>query len=792
MPPHHPTPFRRYIAVLVIGVLGGILSGAAFLYERQQDHSHLKQRFEFLAKERAARMQADIERALESLASTGGFFDASSEVTRAEFDAFLRTHLDSHPEVRAIEWLPRITAGERAAFEAAAHADGLGGFRVTERTTGESLAPATDRPEYFPVWFTMPLERNLRALGFDAYSRANNRDVMDAARDSGTVLATDAFALVQDPERKRSVAVFRPVYRGGVIPATRLERRRQLQGFLAILLCAADLSAASRHQAPAIGIDWMLIDASAPPENRLLHFQPSRLRAAPVPPPPAARFDGPLVTEIPLQIPGRLWSMQFTPAPEFHSLDHRSREWLMLAFGLALTTLLAVYQGSRIRRAIEVENLARRDYLTGLPNRALLAERLEHALTLADREARTLAVLFLDLDRFKHINDSMGHSVGDHLLKQVAQRLSAVVRREDTLVRMGGDEFVVLMEHFHHERDAALLADKVIQSLADPLEVNDLPVYLTTSIGISLYPRDARSAEGLISNADAAMYRAKESGRNAYQFYTPELTRIAREQVTLVSDLKHALERQELELHYQPQVAIADGRIFGVEALLRWRHGAVGLIAPDRFIPLAEDTGLIIPIGEWVLREACGQAQRWLEAGLPLERISVNLAGPQIQRGDIVATVERILADTGLPPGKLELEVTESFVMGREDAAITTLRRLRRLGITIAVDDFGTGYSSLSRLKQLPIDRLKIDRSFVQDLPHDEDDTAIARAVIALGHSLGLRVIAEGVETAAQAQFLLDEGCQEAQGYYYSRPVPAAEIADLVRGNDLAHSAPGL
>lgn len=464
----------------------------------------------------------------------------------------------------------------------------------------------------------------------------------------------------------------------------------------------------------------------------------------------------------------------------------------MLAFGLALTTLLAVYQGSRIRRAIEVENLARRDYLTGLPNRALLAERLEHALTLADREARTLAVLFLDLDRFKHINDSMGHSVGDHLLKQVAQRLSAVVRREDTLVRMGGDEFVVLMEHFHHERDAALLADKVIQSLAAPLEVNDLPVYLTTSIGISLYPRDARSAEGLISNADAAMYRAKESGRNAYQFYTPELTRIAREQVTLVSDLKHALERQELELHYQPQVGIADGRIFGVEALLRWRHGAVGLIAPDRFIPLAEDTGLIIPIGEWVLRGACGQAQRWLEAGLPLERISVNLAGPQIQRGDIVATVERILADTGLPPGKLELEVTESFVMGREDAAITTLRRLRRLGITIAVDDFGTGYSSLSRLKQLPIDRLKIDRSFVQDLPHDEDDTAIARAVIALGHSLGLRVIAEGVETAAQAQFLLDEGCQEAQGYYYSRPVPAAEVADLVGGNGLARSAPGL
>lgn len=792
MPPRHPTLFRRYIAVLVIGLLGSVLSVAAFLYERQQDHSHLQQRFEFLTKERAARMQADIERALEILTSTGGFFDASDEVTRAEFGAFLRTHLETHPEIHAIEWLPRVTADKRAAFEAAARAEGLEGFRITERAAGESLVPATDRPDYFPVWFTMPLEPNLRALGFDAYSRANNRIVMDEARDTGTMLTTEAFALVQDPGRNRSVAVFRPVYRGGGIPATRLERRRHLQGFLVILVGAADLSAASRRQAPATGIDWILIDASASPENRLLHFQPSRLRTEPVPPPSSGRLSGPLVREIPLRIPGRAWSMQFTPSPQLHKLDHRSREWLMLAFGLALTTLLAVYQGSRIHRAVEVENLARRDYLTGLPNRALLAERLEHALTLADREARTLAVLFLDLDRFKHINDSMGHSVGDHLLKQVAQRLSVVVRREDTLVRMGGDEFVVLMEHFHHERDAALLADKVIQSLADPLEVNGLPVYLTTSIGISLYPRDAHSAEALISNADAAMYRAKESGRNTYQFYTPELTRLAREQVTLVSDLKHALERQELELHYQPQVGIADGRIFGVEALLRWRHGAVGLIAPDRFIPLAEDTGLIVPIGEWVLREACGQAQRWLEAGLPLERISVNLAGPQIQRGNIVAVVEQILADSGLPPDKLELEVTESFVMGREDAAITTLRRLRRLGITIAVDDFGTGYSSLSRLKQLPIDRLKIDRSFVQDLPHDEDDTAIARAVIALGHSLGLRVVAEGVETAAQAQFLLDEGCLEAQGYYYSRPVPAAEVADLVYGNGLAGSAPGL
>lgn len=803
--PHAPSPLpakmplrrlnaprlHRYSAVLVIGLLGGVLSIAAFLYERQQDHNHLQQRFEFLTKERAMRMQAGIERALESLASAGGLFDASNQVTRTEFEAFLRAHLDAHPEIRAIEWLPRIAADERAAFEAAARSTGRGHFRITERASDEALVPAAPRPEYFPVWFAMPVEGNHPALGFDTYSRPNNRSVMDAARDRGTVLTTEAFTLVQDFERNRSIAIYRPIYGSSVIPTTLLERRRDLRGFLVILLRVADLSTASLPDAQSTAMDWMLIDESASADNRLLHFQPSRLRRTPVPPPPSGHFDGPLVAAIPLQVPGRTWRMHFAPVPEFHSLGDRSREWLMLAFGLALTTLFAVYQGSRIRRAIEVENLARRDYLTGLPNRALLAERLGHALTLADREARTLAVLFLDLDRFKHINDSMGHSVGDHLLKQVAQRLSAVVRREDTLVRMGGDKFVVLMERFDHERDAAVLADKVIQSLAVPIEVNGLPLYLTTSIGISLYPRDARSAEGLISNADAAMYRAKESGRNTYQFYTPELTRIARDQVTLVSDLKHALERQELELYYQPQIGIAAGRIFGVEALLRWRRGDSGPICPGRFIPLSEDTGLIIPIGEWVLREACAQAQRWLDAGLPLERISVNLAGPQIQRGNIVTTVERILAETGLPPHKLELEITESVVMGQEDTAIAALRRLRRLGITIAVDDFGTGYSSLSRLKQLPIDRLKIDRSFVQDLPYDEDDTAIARAIIALGHSLGLRVIAEGVETAAQAQFLLDEGCPEAQGYYYSRPVAADEITGLMRDNGLTCSALG-
>jgi diguanylate cyclase (GGDEF)-like protein len=766
----------------VLALLGCVLSAAAFLYERHQDNIHLKQRFEFLARERAARMQADIAHALESLKSTGGLFDASSGVTRSEFHAFWRDHMDSHPGIHAIEWLPRILAADRPAFEALGRAHGLGDFRITEQVADQSLIRAGPRPEYFPVWFALPREQNYAALGFDAYSRGINRSVMDQARDTGTLLATEAFTLLQDPQRQRAIAVYRPVYRGGGIPSTVAERRQTLLGFAVLLLRAADISAASAlHEQPS-ALDWTLIDESAPPHNRLIYAQSSQARVTPESSPPSGAFGGPLTIRIPVEIPGRRWSMHFAPAPEFHSQDHRSSEWMILSLGLTLTALLAVYQGSRIRRAVEAEQLARRDYLTGLPNRALLAERLEHSLALADRETRRLAALFLDLDRFKHINDSLGHSVGDLLLKQVAQRLSDVVRREDTLVRMGGDEFVVLMENLHHERDAALLADKLIQALADPMEVNGLPLYLTTSIGISLYPRDARNAEGLISNADAAMYRAKACGGNTYQFYTPELTRIAHEQVTLVGELKYALERQELRLLYQPQVGIADDRLFGIEALLRWQRDGIEVAIPERIIPLAEETGLIIPIGEWVLRQACVQARIWLDAGLVLERISVNLAGPQLQRGSILATVERILADTGLPPDKLELEVTESFVMGQEDAAISTLRELRRMGVSIAVDDFGTGFSSLSRLKHLPIDRLKIDRSFVQDLPHDADDAAIVRAIIALGHSLGLRVIAEGVETAAQAQFLLQEGCHEGQGYHFGKPVQAAAIAELLAG----------
>ncbi len=593
-PPAARFSLRRYTAALVLLALGTALSIAAFHRETTLERERLLQRFEYLSKERAARMQAGIDRALETLYATGALFDASTEVTRAEFDAFLHHLIDQHPDIHGIEWLPRVTDQDRAAIEAKARAEGISDFQITEEDRNRALVPAARRAEYFPVYFTVPFERNRRALGFDSYSQGDNGSVIDASRDSGKVLATAAFTLVQDPQSRPSTVIYRPVYRGQ--PHSLAERREQLLGFVVVLLRIPDVAEFAIRQLDTVGLDWMLLDATSPPGQRRIMFYASRTHSAPIAAPAGERFDAELTVTSALTLPGREWQMHFRPAPSFYASFASPRAGSTLAAGLSLTALLAVYAGSRARRAEELEHLARRDYLTGLPNRALLTERLNQALAIAQRDRRQLAVLFLDLDRFKHVNDSLGHSVGDQMLDKVATRLSQVLRAEDTLARMGGDEFVVLMENVHHERDAALLADKLIQTLSQAIEINGVPLYLTTSIGISLYPQDAETAETLISNADAAMYRAKESGRNTYHYYTPELTRIAREQVTLAGELKYALERNELSLVYQPQVYLQNDRIFGMEALLRWQHSRMGMIMPDRFIPLAEETGLIVPV----------------------------------------------------------------------------------------------------------------------------------------------------------------------------------------------------
>ncbi len=431
---------------------------------------------------------------------------------------------------------------------------------------------------------------------------------------------------------------------------------------------------------------------------------------------------------------------------------------------------------ARMRAEEGLARMAHYDALTGLPNRVLLQGRLKRAMARADRAQTLLAVMFLDLDQFKEINDSLGHAVGDSVLKETALRLESCLRATDTVARLGGDEFTILLEDVRTVEEISRVGDKLLQAISERADVAGHELHLSTSIGITVYPLDDQGADTLLRNADLAMYHAKQEGRNNLQFYSHDMGERTEKRVDLLGRLRGAIARNELLLHYQPQVDVRSGGIIGVEALLRWNDPGRGLVPPMQFIPLAEDTGLIVPIGEWVLREACGQARRWLDAGLGPLTMAVNLSPRQFRLKNLVERVSAILAETGLPPDRLELEITESTVMHRTEEAAASLRALHQLGVRIALDDFGTGYSSLAYLHRFPVNTLKVDQSFVRDIKSDRDDAAIVSTVITLARQMGLKALAEGVETEAQLAFLRARGCDSFQGYLFCRPQPAAEI----------------
>jgi diguanylate cyclase (GGDEF)-like protein len=442
--------------------------------------------------------------------------------------------------------------------------------------------------------------------------------------------------------------------------------------------------------------------------------------------------------------------------------------------------------GERERAEERARVLAFHDALTGLPNRLLFNDRLKLALSQADRHHRRLAVLFVDLDRFKLINDSLGHSLGDILLRQVADRLITTVRHSDTVARLGGDEFTLLLPELHGPEDAARTARKILSAIRKPFALEGREVFATPSIGIAMYPDDGEDVDTLLKNADTAMYRAKDEGRDNFQLYTAAMNDHALKRLSLESGLRRALPNRELRLWYQPVVNLADGEIHGFEALLRWQHPALGLVPPAEFVPVAEATGLIVPIGPWVLRTACEQVRAWQEtSGRPLS-VAVNLSARQFEQADLTQQITRALEQSRLPPESLELEIVESSAMRNAESSIKTLAQIKATGVRISIDDFGVGYSSLSYLRRLPIDTLKIDRSFVRDITVDPGDAAIVTAVVGLARTLNLLVVAEGVETREQLDFLRARGCDRMQGYLMSAPLPPGECLPFIESSRIA------
>jgi diguanylate cyclase (GGDEF)-like protein/PAS domain S-box-containing protein len=436
------------------------------------------------------------------------------------------------------------------------------------------------------------------------------------------------------------------------------------------------------------------------------------------------------------------------------------------------------------RRATEkrIQYLAYYDALTELPQRALLQDRLENALAGARRNGERVALMFLDLDMFKSINDSFGHSFGDSVLKSVANRIKDCVREQDTVARVGGDEFIILLSNAEDGTAAAIAAERIANAINTTFVIQAQSLNLSCSIGVSIFPEHGADSETLIKNADVAMYCAKSDGRNKVRFFTSEMNAEAVELLTMDKNLRLALERKEFFLVYQPQIEIETGKITGLEALIRWHHPELGLVLPGRFISIAENNGLIVPIGEWVLRTACAQARKWQDDGLGAVPVAVNVSAAQFRQEGFTGLIRRVLNETGLSPQCLELELTESLLLSNADVVFETLRDLKSLGLQLAIDDFGTGYSSLSYLKHLPVDKLKIDRSFIREIAVDSDDAAITTAIISMAKSLHLKVIAEGVETEAQMSFLRGHQCDEIQGYYFSKPVPADEAASILSG----------
>jgi len=721
----------------------------------------------------------------ELMHSLSTFYNASSDVNADDFKIFSNTFLSRYDFVTSLFYMPKVTLQQREIFVQNMQYEGYADFPINAWKNNEFI-PTEDKPFYFPIVLNEPrTPGTIKQLGLDVFSVPQFEFAIKQSIDTATIVSS---LPIEGLFKQKHYVLFRPIYTGkDQVPESVNIRRAQAYGLLAASINIDKLIAhISTSDHLAISFSLLSHDKSNDKINliKATGYQ-------------EALFDDSIISWFEktkeIDLGSYHYSLTVTKPLHWHDIEIMFLIYAIL-FGISITILLVLTartiaskaailekQRDKIRtiveeRTKELRHMAHHDSLTGISNRVIFMDKLEHAIFRAKHHGNQVALLFLDLDRFKVINDSLGHHVGDEILREVAHRLQRCIRQSDTVARLGGDEFTAILENMSSIDDVTKVASEIIAKLAEPLRIQENDLVITSSIGIALYPSDTTDINTLIKFADTAMYKAKESGRNAYKYYCEHMGNMGENRVALEMQLRNALEREEFLLYYQPQINAQTGKLTGAEALIRWQHPEYGMVSPLEFIPLLEETGLIISTGEWVLQQACQQAKQWQLDGHEEISVAVNLSALQLCDSNLVTQLQTILSDTDFDARLLEIEITESMLMKNVDSAIAVLKSINELGVSIAIDDFGTGYSSLSYLKKLPLNKLKIDRSFIKDITISSEDLTIVSTIIAMAKTLQLKVVAEGVETTEQEQLLRQRECDYLQGYLISKPLPANEF----------------
>ena len=775
--------------IAAAALLGVAVAVSAWFAVSVWEQRLARAKFNAVAGNYASILQNGLDDFLANITALRAFYDASHTVDPDEFALFTGQLNSGKDDVMRLLWCPRVTRKDRAAFETARRENGFPDFAITTWSISGPPTVSPGRDEYFPVLYWTVASQLTATIGVDMKSEPVRGEAIARARD-GKTMATAQGIQLRNPisgQRAGFLAVL-PVYRRGTPIGGVNERRENTLGVIigAFQTSAVFDSILSKAILPKT-VDVYLYEVKAAADALPVYMRGAVDRPEPIEPKSERELSQTADWSMVIKAGDASWNLVVVPAPL--GLASFYRAWLVLAGVLLVFAAVLAYMWASLRHARRLETansrileLAQTDLLTNLANRRAFTKRLTMAFTAAWRGAPPFAVLYLDIDNFKDVNDTLGHAMGDILLKEVVNRLKNAVRPDDLVARFGGDEFAVLLTEVSDPETAEDLAARIGRHLAAPFSIKGHKIRITSSIGIALYSPDVAGAEAMMMQADLALYGAKDDGRNCYRFHSQDLDLQVRERVRVADELRLALDEGELELYYQPQVELSNGRIIGLEALIRWNHKTRGLLTPGSFIAIAEQTGAILPLGRWIFDRPAKQLKLWQAEGIAPAVLSVNVSGVQLKNAaELEREVEESLSHWNIDPGYIELELTESVLMEATQRHSNTLQNLRRLGTKIAIDDFGTGYSSLKYLTQYPVNRLKLAQEFVLQVTVDYRNAAVVRAAIRLANELGQEVIAEGVETDAQVRFLLGAGCEQAQGYYFSQPVTAQKATELLR-----------